>query len=680
MGTDTSLPIAGANDWLRQRFTQFEDNRKTIQLKWDRNHLAFIRQDGPEVWKEDEGKDWRSRTYLGKTREKVMAATALIIDILLQSGKVPYAFKPSRWQNGELVTPDDEMLISQSIDAMTAHVDQQLVDTHADRQLMKHAMSIGLYGKTWGKKIVHNVKRSGWRKQTLTIDGIEDYSRVPSAETWGKWSTQFMAPGWAYVPVWDIFWDLEAGNNIQESAGLFHRQIVSPFWMRSKIGKPYFITNNIIAAIKEVVPNQATSVQANVNDTSDSGSLAPMLRDVRYRTNTLTYREYWGRMPRSHAEAIETELATQGWAGEPADLMVAGADDAGDEVEVLACTCGSYIVRYCRNEPNNRPFVTGDCEDNIEEETPWGIADNCEPLQMVINGAMRAFEDNKKLAANVILAVKRRLVEKMPNTIKPGMKLEVTEECDDARKAIQQVIIQDVGQSLVSLLEMALPMLDDASMVPRIAQGFTDPNVQTATEVSVRQVQASKYIGMLIRNLDEGIIEPMIEYLYGYNMDDPDVVAGKGNYTVQALGFSAYQNKVERLRKVQELLALALSNPSLEKMTKLENLYREVVKATDLDPDFVIVNQDTAEPTPPDPMVQAQMEAEQRKLTAEATAKEAEAGLSGAKAAQIEAEQANRIEEVASVSMLNEAKTVLALEQAKHAGDKPEVRNVDGRE
>ena len=138
----------------------------------------------------------------------------------------------------------------------------------------------------------------------------------------------------------------------------------------------------------------------------------------------------------------------------------------GDEVEVMACTVGGFLVRYSRQDPDSRPFAFAKCEDNIEENTPWGIADNCEPLQLVVNGAMRSFEDNKKLSANVITALKRRYIKgKMPEDITPGMKLELSEDCDDARKAIQSIVIPDVGESLVSLLTMAMPML--APMDPR---------------------------------------------------------------------------------------------------------------------------------------------------------------------------------------------------------------------
>lgn len=631
-------PLGAIVTTLDAKFRNFEQNRLTVQDKWDRNHRAFVREEADETWKSGEGTKWRSKTYLGKTREKVMSAAAMVMDTILQGGVVPYALKASPWQHEES-TPDIMANMDADIESMTKLIDQQLVDSHADRQLMKHVLSQALYGITWSKKIVHNVKRNGWRRQTMTVDGIYDYARIPSAQSWSKWTVQSASPGWVYAPVWDIFADAEYPDNVQDASGIFHRQIVSPYWLRSKIGRPYFIDANLMAAAQTAFGSSGNA-NPNIQDTTDYNSVAPMLRNVKYRENMLTYREYWGRIPRADAEAVEAELAKMGVEGESINVPPVGSYEPGDEVEVMACTCGNFLVRYSRNEPDSRPFAFARCEDNIEEETPWGIADNCEPLQLVINGAMRAFEDNKKLSANVITALKRRFIKgKVPDEITPGMKLDLSEDCDDARKAIQSIVIPDVGQSLVTLLEMALPMLDDASMVPRLAQGYTDPNVQTATEVSVRQAQASKYMGMLIRNLDEGIIEPMIEWLYEYNMGDDNVQAGKGNFVVQALGFSAYQDKVERRRVLQELLALALSSPDLARRTNIDNLYREIVKATDLDPSLMLIPPDQQGPLPGEqppeipPEQKAQIEADTARSQAQAQESSAAAQLNQAKAA-----------------------------------------------
>jgi hypothetical protein len=137
----------------------------------------------------------------------------------------------------------------------------------------------------------------------------------------------------------------------------------------------------------------------------------------------------------------------------------------------------------------------------------------------------------------------------------------------------------------MQLLAIVQKFGDDDSMVPRIAQGVREPGDQTAAEASMRQAAASKYIGMAIRNLDNGIIEPLVKAFYDYNMNDPDVQAGKGNYIVQALGFTSFQNKTDRIKSLQTMLALALSDPELRKETKVRYYFEEIAKALDTDPD-----------------------------------------------------------------------------------------------
>jgi len=101
------------------------------------------------------------------------------------------------------------------------------------------------------------------------------------------------------------------------------------------------------------------------------------------------------------------------------------------------------------------------------------VADNCKEMHMVLNGTFRAIEDNEKLSVNVILAMKERYLLNVPNDIMPGLKLLLKEECDDARKAIQSVVIPSVTGPLMQLLGLVQKFLDDDSMVPRIAARST---------------------------------------------------------------------------------------------------------------------------------------------------------------------------------------------------------------
>ena len=100
-----------------------------------------------------------------------------------------------------------------------------------------------------------------------------------------------------------------------------------------------------------------------------------------------------------------------------------------------------------------------------------GVADNVESVQMVLNGMVRAFEDNKKLAANVIVAIKKALLLEWSGTFKPGELIEVAEEAKSAAEAIQQIIIQDVGETLLSGIALMERYAEEGSMLPKILQG-----------------------------------------------------------------------------------------------------------------------------------------------------------------------------------------------------------------
>ena len=151
--------------------------------------------------------------------------------------------------------------------------------------------------------------------------------------------------------------------------------------------------------------------------------------------------------------------------------------------------------------------------------------------------------------------------------------------------------------------------------------------------VAARQLeQAGKYIGSVVRNIDTGLIEPLVEAFYDFNMNDPNVLLGKGSYVVKALGFTSFQDRVERITKLQQNLQLILSDPDLKAQSKLRWYLEEIAKALDLDPDQALKSPaetaqeqqqeqqqaalaGAAQQTPPDPSLQAKIQALQAKAT-----------------------------------------------------------------
>lgn len=582
----TNIPTgetSGLAYYLRHElFHNWQKERKQLlESKWQKNIDAF-NSVTTGFWKKDEAKDWRSDTFIALTKIKVLAAYSIILDMLLQGGKIPFNLIPSPW---DFVVMDDlpeeeRQYIEDAIEDMTGTIHQQLCDCNADRQLMKHIMSGAIYGETLSKWFVQEVERTGFKQTSFAPEGLQDpqgqYNRFES------YSTTHNSPAWGYVSVWDIFRDLET-DDLQAGQGIIQRQMISPYMLRQKMGQPLYLDSTIQKAIKDAKqPGGPESSQ-------DTPTLPPGLRDIAYRHNTIENLEFWGRVPRKVAKDFEAELETKGDRSFNSEVEV---EHDGDEIEIMAALADNEIVRYSRNQPNNRPFDRAVWEIKLDHVEATGVPDNVEDEQKVLVGMIRAYEDNKKLSANVILATKKDMLAPgaLDKGIVPGMDIEVADEVDDARKAVQQIIITDVGQSLLDGISLMERYGDEASQIPKLSQGFIPDKKKpdTAYELSQLLTNAGKYIGGVIKNYDEGLLEPNTNRFYKYNMEDPELERGKGNFIAKALGYTSFQNKMLKAQNLEKFFGLLLSSEILTNEGKVSDILAEIAKTLDLEPSQVL--------------------------------------------------------------------------------------------
>lgn len=616
----------GLASYISDTYRKWRDNRAELQRKWNANSLAFrCISDG--AWKAGEGEGWRSESFIGITRQKVVSACALVLDMLLAGGKIPFALKPSPWEEVRGASEQDQDAVKRGIEDMRRLIEQQLLDCAADRVFMRAVLSGAVYGEMYVKRMVHEVERSRWESSLRLGDGATDASRVPGQfATFGRVVEKHLSPGVTFVPVWDLFRDLET-DDLQAGAGVIHRQLVSPHWLRNKLGRSLYLDD----AIKTVLATSARSGgAAAVQPESDPESLAPSLRSVQHRQNTILYLEFWGRVPREAAESYE-----QSRFGGAAVPTVALDDNSGqgDDVEIMTGVAGDQVVRYTRSAPQERPFVRAVWEDSLDGQGATGVADNAAASQRILNGALRAYEDNKKLSANVVLAGKRRMIDGDFREMKMGLFLDLAEECDDVNKALAPIVIPDVGESLLNLITLAEKYCDMDTLIPKLTQGLDVKEPQMRAYVAQQQLsQAGKYIGGVIRNIDEGLIEPVVESFYEYDMNDPSVERGKGDYIVRALGFTSFQDRVERIEKLKQMLTLVLSSEELKAESKLRWYLEAIAKSMDVDPDQAMRSEEEKgaeaaalpQGPPPDPLADAQaakLQAEAQRAQADAQAK-----------------------------------------------------------
>lgn len=558
---------SGLAEFLENLFQDYKTDRNPEELVW-RNCANVVKGVVTQTWKAEEAEGWRSKTEIKLVKAKIYAAFAMILDVFLQGGDIPFNLKKSPFQPAEDAYKKD---VEAAIDEMTDLIKEQLRDRKADRHYIKKILSMAYYGLAWSKYNTAKV-----RKQFYVPTGEADERGMPT--NFKLELTEDDVPGHEYRSVWCMYTDPEDGD-LQNNQGTFELTYTSPFELRKKIGEPGYIDENINKVISEY----------QKESTGDQEGLSPGKAQVSKRRKKIPNKEFWGRAPETLIRQFMQDIKSKDYHGEIIYTDTGTFEEAeniGKEVEFMGEMAGTEIIRIFPIEPGERVYKRCFWEDLLDEDIGIGIAENLEGIQNVLTGMVRAFEDNKRLSANVITAKKSRyLAPGQDNVIKPGMDIEIAEACDDVRKALMPIIFPDVGESLLSGIDLMLSFADKVGQIPEIIQGFNLPKHKTDTlgEINWLMENAGKYLGMVIRNMDESFVEPEINDIYTYNMEYLD--GPKVSCKVHATGFSSFQNKAVLQQKMRMLLALVTSSEVLLAEVKIRPHLDKIYKAMDLDTD-----------------------------------------------------------------------------------------------
>ena len=630
---NTIFPTSDLGSYLKNElFDKWAKQRKDkVEAKWIKNEDAF---NGVSrgFWKIGETEDWRSDTFIKMTKIKVLSAYSIVIDMLLQSGRFPISLNLSPWDNVILedLPLDQQEIIQDNIDDMSALIQQQILDCQGPMELMKCVMAGARFGETYWKTYIHDITRKGFKMIDNSPEGMPELQQQDQYKRYEYFENQIKAPAFRYVSCWDMFRDMET-DDMQRSRGCVERSWASAYDLRQLKGKPYYIDD----AIDKVIVNYNKSAYQKTTE-----SVTPTRRKIQDPYNNFQRWEFWCRVPR---KTLDNFIAQQ------EDLYQGTIDYTepemdGDEVEVCVCMVNEEVIRVVKIKQDSRPHGRVVWEINLDDDHGIGVADNVEAIQMVLNGMVRAFEDNKKLAANVMAIIKKSMIVDWPGEFKPGEILEASEETDRASDAIQQLIFQDVGDNLLSGIALMERFADELSMLPKIMQGSVAEKRKPDTlgEIEILQANAGKYIASVITNYDKGLLEPVGYRFYEYNMLNPEVKKGKGNYIVKAEGFSNFQYKILRLHKILQGLNLVLSSPELAREVRLKSLLEEVFKSLDIDPQTAFKTREEKENE-----AQAFMQAQQAQTDQMVTTMLAKMKAEAEKAiAEIEAKHQAKMEEL----------------------------------
>lgn len=566
--------------FLNKLFERYKENRKLIEPEWERAYNAYRQTDiSPDETREkNDDEDWRSRTVPEMTRVKVNAAKILVSDVLLAGGELPFMLKEDnvtsdiigasmgRLESGMLEsaseTDEESASSSPGVNMMMALIKEQLAQANADKTLKKTIFSAALYGDGIARVFTDDFK----------------YSKFETGEEgWQKTEIVKKSLNMRHVSVWNFFTDMEE-RDIQNNHGLFERTKMSRNEIRLKFANDGAVFSDVLRDALKSVSSSDEDLAAN--DESES----PVLKSISKRSRNIDVLEYWGRVSARDAESFEkTRSAGDGLihaAELPDDI------DESPDVEIMAVIVNGRIVKYSRVPAKSRPYFRASWEEPLEGGTSESIASAMKQAQNGLDEAMRLFEDNKRLAGNVMFAVRNRYLDDKSGNIafKPGGVIKLEENCTNIQQAIQQFTVADIGQNLHDMISMYQEAGSNTCMIPDIAHGVAPANPATAYEISIRNEKAGKYIADVVRGFDDEFIEPLVKFFYEWNMEDAEIPNDfKGMFSVQALGFTSYQDRVLRMNRIREMLQLVLSSPALADMVNIPALLSEWTKANDLD-------------------------------------------------------------------------------------------------
>ena len=566
---ETYLEDSLYNSWIK--------DRQSLEDKWMSNWRAF-RKKTDKKWKAGEGEGLRSNADINVTRQKVIAGHSIVLQQIVRNGRISFSIHADKG-NTLLSNEEDDKEMFAKVQSLQTACDEALVRCDAEKSLAKNVLAMAVYGETYAKETTGAYTST--RKVPVLPEGITDISTIdPSIIMWIPETVESETFSWNYVPVWEIVRDISS-DDLQAITGIFHVRRVSPYWLHNKIGVEGFNEKKI----KEVLIG-ASNKQKNVSFSDNNTTTIPGLQDKHSQEKCIDYKEYHGRIPVALYDRYKRNNIDEN--NSAIDAILDDKDaDYGDEVEVIAITADKKLIFMEINEGEIRPFERAVWEDPLDDIGGQGVADNVKDVHEVMTGAFRAFEDGTKASSALILAIKGGLLKDDDDIIK-GIRngfarIDVDEGPGHINDYVQQFQISNPGINISPLLNELKGALEEASLIPQISSGISTGNDEaTAYEISQRVERATTYIGMVIRNIDEGLIEPMINRVIARIQEDDQIEGFNETFKVDGDGFAGYEARNIKIIAIYKLLQFALTNELLMKRIKLDDLLAEISSSLDL--------------------------------------------------------------------------------------------------
>jgi hypothetical protein len=593
---------------MRDQWVQSRATNTDVEKRWRKNAQLYFGEhtnstgefentlrNGPPARKAQDGA--RSRVVINIVRPKVDQAVARMCEILFPVDDRNWGIRP---------TPMPELADMAGSDAPT-------VDPNTGQPT-------GFTAREEANAIMEAAKQSAEAMERSIDDslteckyngesrkGIEDavrlgtmvlYGPFPARQTSKVWlpqgdGTQVLQINESIVPAserldpWDVFFDPSCGNDHQNGRGFFVRRMVTRKQLRKLVGLPGYDTE----AIREVLrmPPQKLRV-------AEGRIIRDMINEDAYEMWT-----YHGEIEPEEMEMLSSRT------GDPLEdvdfgVLVIVNDKVVGAMDSWVADRTLPVDVYCWRKSDDSPFG-------------YGLPDELEHQQRVVNSAWRQVMDNGRISLGGQIVIKKGMIIPQNGSyeITPNKVWLAKDELDDVRAAMTTFEFNSHLQELLAIAQASMQFADMESSMPQLMGGEKGSAPETVGGMVMLYNNANAVLRQRVKLYDDAITRPHIARYYDWKMaNDPDP-AIKGDYEIDARGSTAL---VERDIQNQALLNLAAitNNPRYIPHLKEREELKAILKAFKVNPEELLKPEDQVQQEmaaqaqqgqPADPKVQA---------------------------------------------------------------------------
>jgi hypothetical protein len=495
-------------------------------------------RDGPTARKAQDAN--RSRATINIVRPKVDQATARLCEILLPVDDRNWGIKPTPIPEVAAMQGDSRPTVDPRTGeptGLTANEEAQVVTEAAKKaaEAMERSIDDSLTECSYNgesRKVVENGIRLG--------TGIM-YGPFPARQTSKVWmpqsdGTHVLQINEAIVPAsmsldpWDTFFDPACGNDHQRGAGFFIRRNVTRKELRQLVGLPGYDDQ----AIREVLRTSPTRVRV---------AEGRVMRDI-IQEDSYELWQYHGEIEPEEMEALSRRT------GDPLEEVAFGVlvlvnDRVIGAMESWSVDQTLPVDVWCWRKADDSPYG-------------FGLCDELESQQRVVNAAWRQVMDNGRTSLGGQIVMKKGMVipQNSSYEITPNKIWLAKDELEDVRQAFSVFEFSSHLEELLAIAQAAMQFADMESSMPQIMGGTEQQGntPQTVGGMIMLFNNANVVLRQRVKLYDDCITRPHVSRYYDWKMsNDPDPEI-KGDFEVDARGSSAL---IERDIQNQALLNLA---------------------------------------------------------------------------------------------------------------------------